>query len=195
MRIRHASNRCTENRLHKQPGTLYGAQPVIPTDLSVDGALDFLQFPGMNFDCPMNAPQVEGPRRLDYPQPLSGLNESSTNFEDNVTPQAALPADDVLMELVVLFFENVNQVFPIFHKKTFFEHLQTRRPQTEAPSLLYAICAIASRYHQDALVRNRQREWYELARFEYDLTPRDPYPSLRTIQAALLILNIRLYNW
>lgn len=171
---------------------LYTSRLSFPVDLEQPNSLDFLQFPGMNFDM-----ETFPSRNLTWdgtglPTPNSALDvlpsESETGIEKSVTPQAGLPSDDVLYELVNLFFENIGHAFPCFHKATFMDQIRGQIPQTEAPAVLYAMCAIAARFHGDPAIRRQTKDWYELARFEYEMTPKDPCPGLRTIQTALLIL-------
>jgi hypothetical protein len=61
--------------------------------------------------------------------------------------------------------------------------------QSQSPILLFAICCVTARFHPDATVRQREKEWYEQAKFSYQLTQRNPDPALPTIKAALLVIE------
>jgi hypothetical protein len=165
------------------PGDLYASRALFPLGTEQADAVDFLQFPGMNFD--LIAPDVQEAtsQRLTYPPA-----EDEVGFTPSFQDQAGLPPDSILLELVSLFFEHFYAIFPCFHRSMFMQQLQDRTLQTEAPLLLYAMCAIAARYHRDPNIKNKCNEWYQQAKFLYDLTPRDPHPALRTIQAAMCIL-------
>ncbi|KAF2653338.1 hypothetical protein K491DRAFT_603079 [Lophiostoma macrostomum CBS 122681] len=100
-----------------------------------------------------------------------------------------LPSDAVVIELVNLFFEHWYHAFPCFHKTTFLQQVQSRSVHFEAPSLLYAMCAIAAINHPEQSVRDQHMNWHEMAKFEYEMTGKDPQPAIRIVQTALLILR------
>ncbi|KAH4110506.1 hypothetical protein HBH46_020210 [Parastagonospora nodorum] len=141
------------------------------------GALDFMSFPGLNFD-------------LSTPVLPKWYPDSEVSSEDqSILQETHLPSYDLLVELVDLFFEHLYHVFPCFHQKVFIEQVQLGTTQSQSPILLFAICCVTARFHLDATVRQREREWYEQAKFSYQLTQRNPDPALPTIQAALLIIE------
>lgn len=145
----------------------------------------------MNFDFSTDTSSTIFQLPNEYPSPDSGpdasLNTHGTDIDAVLNPEGILPSDQALLELVNLFFEHHYTVFPCFHKATFLDQVHRRALQTEAPSLLYAICSIASRQHHDLSIQSRRTEWYELAKFEYDMTPRDPQSGLRALQTAMLV--------
>ncbi|KAF2281285.1 uncharacterized protein EI97DRAFT_367574 [Westerdykella ornata] len=99
----------------------------------------------------------------------------------------SLPSKDSLIELTVLLFDHLYDEFPCFHRSGLLQSIQGDELQEKAPSFLYAICTVASHYHHDPDIRSKQREWYELAKIEYDVSPRYPQSALRTLQTAILI--------
>lgn len=151
-----------------------------------------MQFPGMNFDLPAPGLQDNTSLQAGYPTPRTGQESVETSngidLEQDIFANAGLPSDDVLIELVDIFFERLYYMFPCFHKATFMTQLRNHEIQTHAPLLLYAICCLASTYHPDPSIKNRQNDWYEQAKFTYELTNRRPHPALRTIQAVLCLV-------
>lgn len=146
-------------------------------DPNQTGGLDFMSFPGLNFD--LSAPVL--PKW--YP-------DSEVSSEDqSLLQETHLPSHDLLVDLVELFFEHLYYVFPCFHQKLFTEQVQSGTIQSQSPLLLFAICCFTARFHPDTTVRQREKEWYEQAKFSYQLTQRNPYPALPTIQAALLVIE------
>jgi len=146
-------------------------------DPNQTGALDFMSFPGLNFDSSTPV--------LPKWHPDSGVSSE----DQSLLQETHLPSHDLLVELVELFFEHLYHVFPCFHQKAFTEQVKMGRIQDRSPLLLFAMCCVTARFHADATVRQREKEWYEHAKFSYQLTQRNPYPALPTIQAALLIVE------
>lgn len=172
------------------PDTLFGPPPPLPPDFEQD-PLGFMQFSGMNFDFPGSRLDGLNSSVVSYPTPISGPEPASADNSvdgQNIIVDVGLPSDDVLMELIDLFFRHLYHMFPCFHKVSFMARLQNQELQTKAPILLYAMCCVTARYHHDPTIRSRQDEWYEQAKFMYELTRRDPHPGLRTIQAVLCLV-------
>ena len=171
-------------------------QPPLPLDLDQDGALDFTQYPDMNFGILGADPNQMLSEQLAYPTLLSGPvslpAENFFKFDQDVTPPAGLPSHEVLLELVDLFFQHFYHNFLCFHRKIFLEEVRNQHLQVQAPLVLYAICTLAARHHHDPAIRLQQDSWYEQAKFLYELTKRDPEPALRTIQAVLCLI---FYAW
>lgn len=155
-------------------------------------SLNFMPFAGMNFNFYTSAQPTQAGPAMGYPSPDSGLptlpTDDAIESQQDLLASFQLPDDDLLIELVKLFFEHLYHLFPCFHKKSFLANVKNGHFQKEAPLLLYAICCIASRHHPDTTVRKRQGDWYEQAKFSYDLTRRFPHQALRTIQAVLLLV-------
>ncbi|KAF2030059.1 hypothetical protein EK21DRAFT_100794 [Setomelanomma holmii] len=143
--------------------------------------LDFLQLPGSNFD-------LFVARTTEYPSTISTQHAETATDQQNVMDNFRLPPHELLQELVQLFFDHLYHMFPIFHRGSFETLLQEGILEKESPLILYAICCVAARYHPDASVQKRGKDWYAQAKFNYDLTQRDPHPALRTIQAALVLI-------
>lgn len=120
--------------------------------------------------------------------PDSSLYPEETLDQQEFIFDFQLPPHQLLVELVELFFDKVYHMFPIFHRKKFQMQVGNGFLQTNSPLILYAMCSVAAPYHPDATVRKRQKDWYEQAKFSYELTKRAPHPGLRTIQAALLLI-------
>ncbi|KAF2187702.1 hypothetical protein K469DRAFT_685583 [Zopfia rhizophila CBS 207.26] len=153
--------------------------------------LESMQFPGMDLNLPTAEPSIE----QGYLAPISNrILDSSVHPENgmalvqDILLPVGLPSEPLLIELTELFFTNFYDVFPCFHITTLMEQIRSQYLQTQAPLLLFAICALAARYHQDPSVRLSQNDWYEQAKFQYELTQRDPHPALRAIQTAICLV-------
>jgi hypothetical protein len=140
-----------------------------------------MQFPGMNFDATASELQAA------YPTPDRHSHSEELVNDDDWMGNFHLPTHDLMAELVELFFDNLYHMFPCFHRRTFQAQMRNGIIQQESSPVLYAICCVAARYHPVISVKARQKDWYEQAKFLYQLTERDPCPALRTIQAALLV--------
>jgi hypothetical protein len=134
-----------------------------------------MQFAGMNFD--LVTPETQ------YPTPESDLQHERDPLAD-----FHLPSHDMLAELVTLFFDHLYHLFPCFHRKSFESQVQNGTMAKDSPLILYTICCVTARLHPDASVKQRQVDWYEQAKFAYQLTQRAPDPGLRILQAALLLV-------
>jgi hypothetical protein len=146
------------------------------------GSLDFMQFAGMNFD--LVTPEIHYPTpEIHYPTPESDLQHERDPLAD-----FHLPSHDMLVELVTLFFDHLYHLFPCFHRKSFESQVQNGTMAKDSPLILYTICCVTARLHPDASVKQRQVNWYEQAKFAYQLTQRAPNPGLRILQAALLLV-------
>uniref|UniRef100_A0A3G1DJJ7 Squalestatin S1 biosynthesis transcriptional activator L3 n=1 Tax=Phoma sp. (strain ATCC 20986 / MF5453) TaxID=1828523 RepID=MFL3_PHOSM len=154
--------------------------------------------PGINVDAREAFPDAQTiGLDLDFTSAESGFGypalqsiSQSRNAPNDQDPIASfqLPNHDLLVEMVTLFFDNLYHLFPCFHRKEFMKQLEEGTIQKESTLILFSMCCLAARVHPDAAVKKRQQEWYEQAKFSYQLTQRDPYPALRTIQAALLLI-------
>jgi hypothetical protein len=142
-------------------------------------SLDFMQFPGMNSDVLGAEPQIELLPTAKLSEEVLDEQVLMANFE--------LPSQGILIQLVELFFENYYHVFPCFHRNKFQEQVRDGTMQRDAPLVLYAICCISARYHTLGSIKQRTQDWYEQAKLSYQLTPREPWPGVRTLQAALLL--------
>jgi hypothetical protein len=149
-----------------------------------------MQFPGMNFDLTSSGPSVHVYANpvVEHPTPESATVQSDDLLNLQLLEDFQLPSRDVLAELVELFFDHLCHMFPCFHRKSFLAKIEKGDLETEAPLLLYAMCGITARYHADNSVKRRGKDWYEQARFSYELTRRRPDPALRTLQAVLLLV-------
>ncbi|KAH7399600.1 fungal-specific transcription factor domain-containing protein [Pyrenochaeta sp. MPI-SDFR-AT-0127] len=176
------------------PEVLLPLQPGINHEDSFEKAteMDFMQFPGMNFDISTLETSIHTRHPISYPTPDSRQEifqaEGALEFQQDLLSNFQLPDDDLLLELVELFFQHFYHDFPCFHKRNFLTNVKNGYLQKEAPLLMYAICCIASRHHADLTIRKRQGDWYEQAKFSYDLTRRFPHQGLHTIQAVLLLV-------
>lgn len=152
--------------------------------------LDFIQCPEAPFDF-LPHPELSCPP-IGYLTPESRQDASSKtdslDIEQDLLASLQLPDDELLIELVTLFFEHKYHIFPCFHKQGFLKDLATGQLQKDAALLLYAICCLASKHHSDPVVRARQSEWYGQAKFAYNLTRRAPEHGIRVIQAVILLV-------
>jgi hypothetical protein len=134
-----------------------------------------MQVAGMNFD--LVTPDLQ------YPTP-----ESDSQQERDPIADFHLPSHDLLVELVDLFFDHLYHIFPCFHRETFQAQVENGTMAKESPLILYTICCVTARLHPDISTQKRQVDWYEQAKFSYQLTQRAPDPGLRILQAALLLV-------
>jgi hypothetical protein len=171
-------------------------------DVDRVGALDSLLFPGQDLHLGADVLSNSGP---EYPTPApshgselwvdiagDSTQPSHVDPEQEFSDQTGLPSEEVLAELVELFFTQLYHLVPCFHKVTFTEELECGVLKRDAPSILYAMCAMAALHHHDPSVKAQQQAWFELAKLQYELSPRNPHPALRTIQTAVLICLVGL---
>ncbi|KAF1836729.1 hypothetical protein BDW02DRAFT_566819 [Decorospora gaudefroyi] len=151
-------------------------------------ALDFMQFPGMNFDFTGMGSSAPTDLAVAYPTPQTAPVHPDDIMDFQMLENFQLPPRHILVQLFGLFFENLGHMFPCFHKKSFMVKVECGDMETDAPLLLYAICSVTARYHPDDSVKECGKYWYEQARFSYELTRRRPDPGLRTLQVALLLV-------
>ncbi|KAF2464078.1 uncharacterized protein BDR25DRAFT_243335 [Lindgomyces ingoldianus] len=152
-----------------------------------------MQFPRINFDSPLaRLEDVNANQQSGYPTPTSVLdslaNGNESSFVKDFVLPTPIPEDTVLFELIELFFAHFQDSFPCFHRITIMDDLRTRKLQTESPLLLYSMCAIAARWHSNPAIKALERDWYQQAKFFYELTERYPEPGLRTLQAVICLI-------
>ncbi|KAF2831142.1 hypothetical protein CC86DRAFT_135307 [Ophiobolus disseminans] len=158
------------------PRNTWPAQSISSADF------EFMQLPGLNFDLTPHIVQTQ------YPTPNSTTHFDEISEQQDLLAVLQLPSNDVLMELVEIFFSKLGHMFPCFHRGIFLHQVQSGAVQNDSPLVLHSICCVAARYHQDPTVRSRQKTWYEQAKLAYELTQREPHPGLRTIQAVLILV-------
>ncbi|KAI4946816.1 hypothetical protein J4E91_006988 [Alternaria rosae] len=151
-------------------------------------SLDFMQFSGMNFDLPGFTLSESVAPSAQYPTPGFTAEHSGSTPGLEILESLQLPPRPIILQLGELFLEHLYHIFPCFHKKSFLAKLECGDLEKDAPLLLYAMCSVTARYHPETSIRKRSKEWYEQARFSYDLTRRRPDPAVRTIQAVLLLV-------
>ncbi|KAF2129684.1 hypothetical protein P153DRAFT_385896 [Dothidotthia symphoricarpi CBS 119687] len=171
--------------------------PFLPTsstllrDFQEQAAPESFQFLGVDLDTSTDFSTVTE-QQLGYSLPISDLSsfpaDLGVGLEGDAPSYIILPTDDVLIELIDLFFDHIYHILPCFHKRSFMTKIREGSLQAESPMLLSAMCAIVARRHHDASVRSWQNEWYEFARREYNDTTRLPSHSLRGLQAAVCIM-------
>ncbi|KAH7076527.1 fungal-specific transcription factor domain-containing protein [Paraphoma chrysanthemicola] len=164
-------------------GSVPAVRPAEPLVFGL-GTFDVLSpmpLPSLTFDFSMQ--DQENSLLKDY-VPIPGASV----VQGDVLTEFQLPPPALMAELVGLFFDHLYPMYPCFHRVRFASQLEEGTLQNESPLILYAICCVAARYHPDPSVQRRDKDWYAQAKFSYDLTQRDPYPALRTIQAALVLI-------
>jgi hypothetical protein len=162
-----------------EPSTLNTLQP---------GTLGFMQFPGMNFDLSNSGPAALADSVVVYPMSESATVQSDEMLNFPMLESLQLPSRVILVQLVGLFFEHLYHMFPCFHKESFLAQVENGTMEREASLLLYSVCCVTARYHSEDSIKKRAKDWYEQARFLYELTGRCPNPALRTLQAVLLLV-------
>ena len=139
----------------------------------------------------LQAPDVQNPVPLQvgYSTPTSGLESMPPSSADlDFMTGSGLPSAEMLNELVGIFLNELYHCFPCFHKTTLLAEIRDQQLQAESPLFCYAICTVAATFHPDPAIKSRQDEWYEQAKFLYELTGRDLHLPLRTIQAVLCLI-------
>lgn len=174
---------------------LVAASPLPILDQTQTGLFGFIEYPGMIFDLPGPAPSglsdvglSDVPMGLPTPESGHNLTQSDLDFSQDLLGKFQLPAHEQLMELVELFFDHLYTMFPCFHKANFLARVHNGELEGDSPLLLLTVCCVTARYHPDAAIKEREKDWYDQARFTYELTQRRPYPGLRTIQAVILLV-------
>ncbi|KAF2118153.1 fungal-specific transcription factor domain-containing protein [Lophiotrema nucula] len=147
-------------------------------------------FPGWNFDSP-GVVKVSGRNEpTDHLTPDSGLTlpkDNGTSLDPDMVLPPPLPSDDVLTELIHLFLTHFHHILPCFHKASLLRDVRNRYLQTRAPLVLYAIISLAAQMHHDPAIQVQQNDWYNQAKFLYELTTREPDHALRTLQAIVCL--------
>lgn len=146
-----------------------------------------MQAPAMNLDLTNSTPLANGDPLPSYPTPGSSNMQANEMIDLRSLESLQLPSRNITIELTNLFFDHVYPMLPCFHKKSFLSFVESGKLKDEAPMLLYAICCISAGYHPDDTMKKRSKDWYEQAKFSYELTRQRPSPALRTIQAVLLL--------
>ncbi|KAJ5026411.1 fungal-specific transcription factor domain-containing protein [Bipolaris maydis] len=160
--------------------------------MGLAGTLPSTQLTGTILDLPWPAP-------LAYEDPLAYFptSESTDIQTDDIFSFQAFdsfqpPSQDIVVQLTNLFFEHLYPMFPCFHKKSFLSSVESGKLRDESPTLFYAICCVSARYHPEDAIKKRSKDWYEQAKFSYNLTCQKPEPTLRTIQSVLLLM---FHSW
>ncbi|USP77220.1 uncharacterized protein yc1106_04494 [Curvularia clavata] len=150
--------------------------------------LAFIPFTGTNFGLPGTDPLLHVDPLLSYPTP--GTTDTPADEMMSLEPPEnfQLPPQIVIVQLANIFFEHLYPMFPCFHKKRLFLAIESGQLQNESPILLYAICCVAARHHPEDTIKRRSKDWYEQAKFSYELTRQKPEPFLRIVQAVLLLI-------
>lgn len=112
----------------------------------------------------------------------SHIAATPTNDSDN------FPEQDRLVELAETFLDNFHVFLPFLHRASFLESIKSRELLIRAPTLVYAIIAIASKSHPDPTIQAKQDAWYCKAKSLYEETAHDPHHPLQIIQAAACIV-------
>lgn len=151
-------------------------------------ALAYTQVAGTNFDVPDTVPTIHEYPLLSYPTPGTTGTQTDEGMNLQTLDAIQLPSQDIIVQLTNIFSEHLYPMFPCFHKKSLLLAIESSQLQNEAPILLYAICCVAARYHPEEMIKTRSKDWYEQAKFSYELTRQKPEPFLRVVQAVLLLI-------
>lgn len=170
-------------------------QSELPRDFDFEvtqvGTPDFMQFPDMDFDFIGTASvneDVLGEKSIAQSSEESLQHVDTIEGQPHLLDSFLLPPKELLIELLDLFIEYLGHMFPCFHWKSFKVDVRGGVLMKEAPLLLYAICCISAKYHTSSTVKAQEGDWYQQAKFYYELTRQRPYAGLRTIQAVLLLV-------
>jgi hypothetical protein len=125
---------------------------------------------------------------VDYSSSDTGHDVADAGDDMNLLHIAQLPPLGALLELTDIFFDHFYSSIPCLHKQRLVDEIESGYLQKEAPLLLYVICCLTASRHTDSHIRERQKQWYELAKLSYELTSRSPSQILRAIQAVLLLV-------
>lgn len=149
-----------------------------------------LQLSGFGLDA-LSTAQNDTITQHGFPTPASNLEPNPINVynsESTLFPDASLPSDALIVELVELFFDKLYFMLPCLHKETFLEELRNGHMIAQSPLLIYSLLAVAAGFHHDPSIKARRSDWYEQAKFLYDFSGRHPESGLRTIQAVVFLV-------
>lgn len=134
---------------------------------------------------PAGWPGIEGEMAVaDATHGLPTPENSSPQSQDETT----LPALEVVLDLVEVFYERFYKSVPIIHKGKLLSRLKDGGVDGIPSILLYAILTLAAGAHPNPEIRQNQSHWRSLARAALkQLLPTEQHP-LETLQAAILLV-------
>lgn len=110
-------------------------------------------------------------------------------FDTGIASQDGFPPRGTMVELFKIFFERNHFYFPLFHRQSMMELVDTGELAQNCPLLLFAIMALAAKFHPEPSVRVLQASFYEKSRALYEATTHLPEQPLQTLQAAACITH------
>jgi len=96
-----------------------------------------------------------------------------------------LPSQQVMEEVVTIFFKAIHPLMPCLHQKRFMSELGSPEILSVPSALLFAVLAITAPMHPDPAVQARGYEWYLVCRQQIDLAAHAGKLSVRNVQAAI----------
>jgi len=96
-----------------------------------------------------------------------------------------LPPQQVLEEVVTLFFKVIHPLMPCLHQRRFMSELRSPEVLLVPSGLLLAVLAITAPMHPDPAVQARGYEWYLVCRQQIDMAAYASKLSVRSVQAAI----------
>jgi hypothetical protein len=99
-----------------------------------------------------------------------------------------MPPHRNVVELLEIFLFRFCALIPCFHEQRLRDAIDQGQLQAEAPVLVYAIIAMAAKYHPEQSVKCQEDGWYRNAKLSFDLTAHNSEPALRILQAAVCLL-------
>ncbi|KAF2498175.1 hypothetical protein BU16DRAFT_558247 [Lophium mytilinum] len=156
---------------------------------SVDSQLPFTALDVPNTSLDFAPPTSFGDSAIsDITWQQDNINDFDHASNDAIFP-ANLPPQAQILELVELFFSHSYAFLPCFHESELLKDVSSGQLQRQTPALLYAISAISAQYHPDPAIQACRGDWFDQAKFLFELTQRDSLPALRVLQAGVCIVH------
>ena len=131
--------------------------------------------------------------RDDYWQDEKWMTEEKSLHNNLPILQTDYPPHELLNHLIDSYFINVNCTFPLLHKPTIIDNLNTKKFQSEFAGVILLVCAIGSQHSDDPRVlssRNDPRfageNFYHIYKLKCQRKSMLASPSIEEIQSLIL---------
>ena len=119
---------------------------------------------------------------------VSSLNPESNPSDgqhsidhDNERP----PNEAQMSDLFQLFFNRCYSLLPSIHRESFWQRFQLNKLDLEENALLWAILAVAAKFHPTESIQNQEEKWLSRAITLFDQNLMSCSYALQTLQAGL----------
>lgn len=118
--------------------------------------------------------------------PISGERMGNLVVVSPLQAEQILPPQEVMEELVTIFFNTVHPLMPCLHQRRFMAQLHPPGRLSVPCALILCVIAIAAPLHPDPNIQAREYEWHLLARHHINMAAYSCRFSLQIVQAAIL---------